>query len=91
MKIVGATNSFIRWPFVFEGCILGLLGSMSSFAVLWALYRLLSDRAIQIESYFLTLVPFSNVSMPLLLLFASIGFGVGVAGSAMALNRYLKV
>ena len=91
MKMVGATNSFIRWPFIFEGCILGLLGSMSSFALLWTLYRILSDRAIAVESFMLTLVPFSNVSMPLFLLFGSIGFGVGIAGSAMALNRYLKV
>ena len=91
MKMVGATNSFIRWPFVFEGCILGTLGSMSSFTLLWFLYRILSDRAIAIESYLITLVPFSNVSTVLFLLFAAIGFGVGIAGSTMALNRYLKV
>jgi len=91
MKMVGATNGFIRWPFVFEGCILGMLGSMSSFILLWIFYRMLSDRAIEIESYLITLVPFSSVQMPLLLLFASIGFGVGIAGSTMALNRYLKI
>ena len=91
MKMVGATNSFIRWPFVFEGFILGILGSMSAFAVLWSLYSLVSDSAIEGESYLLTLIPFSGVSMPIFMLFGSIGFGVGVAGSAMALNRYLKV
>jgi len=64
---------------------------MSSFALLWFFYRVLSDRAIEVESFLLTLVPFSNVSTPLFLLFASIGFGVGIAGSAVALNRYLKV
>ena len=91
MKMVGATNSFIRWPFIFEGCILGVVASMSSFTLLWALYRMLSNRAIEIESYLITLVPFSNVSVPLFILFASIGFGVGIAGSTMALNRYLRV
>ena len=91
MKMVGATNSFIRWPFIFEGSILGILGSMSAYGVLWGLYGLVADSAIQVESYFLTLTPFSSVSMNLFLLFGSIGFGVGVIGSAMALNRYLKV
>ena len=91
MKMVGATNSFIRWPFVFEGCILGMLGSMSSFTLLWFLYRVLSDRVIEVESYLFTLVPFSSVYMPLFLLFASIGFGVGIVGSTMALSRYLKI
>ena len=91
MKMVGATNSFIRWPFIFEGCILGMLGSMSSFALLWTLYRVLSDRAIAIESFLITLVPFSTINTPMFLLFAAIGFGVGITGSTLALSRYLKV
>ena len=91
MKIVGATNSFIRWPFIYEGFILGVTGSLSAFVALWSLYRLALSRVVGVEANFIGLVPFSNVSLPLFILFAAIGFGVGVGGSGMALNKYLKV
>ena len=91
MKMVGATNSFIRWPFIYEGFILGVTGAMAAYAALWALYGLVAREAISIEAGFVTVVPFTNVYMPLLVVFAAIGFGVGVGGSGMALNKYLKV
>ena len=91
MKMVGATNSFIRWPFVFEGFILGLTGSFIAFAVITGLYGLVSGRVLELEAGFFQLVQFSNVSVPIFILYAAIGFGVGVGGSGLALNRYLKV
>jgi len=91
MKMVGATNSFIRWPFIYEGFILGTIGSMSSFAILWALYRLVVTQVIELETGLITLVPFSTVSLPMFVAFAAIGFGVGVGGSGFAVNRYLNV
>ena len=91
MKMVGATNAFIRWPFIYEGFILGITGSMSAFAALWGLYGIVASRAIVFESGFLSVVPISTVSAPLLILFTAIGFLVGVGGSGMALNRYLNV
>ena len=91
MKIVGATNSFIRWPFVFEGFILGVTGSMIAFAAIWGLYGLLAGRVLEFEAGFFQLALFANVSVPLFLLFTGIGFGVGVGGSVFALNRYLNV
>ena len=91
MKMVGATNSFIRWPFIFEGFILGLTGSILAFCTVWGLYGLLAGRVLEFEAGFFQLEQFSNVSVPLFILFVGIGFGVGVGGSGMALNRYLKV
>ncbi|MCL2227172.1 MAG: permease-like cell division protein FtsX [Oscillospiraceae bacterium] len=91
MRMVGATNSFIRWPFITEGFILGFLGSMASYAVLWSLYGIMAGRVYNFEAFFINLVPFSVVSVPVFFLFAAIGFGVGVGGSGLALNKYLKV
>ena len=91
MKMVGATNSFIRWPFIYEGFILGVLGSVSAFAILWALYKLAIESVMKFESGFITLLPFSNMSPPMFVAFLAIGFCVGVGGSAVALNRYLNV
>ena len=91
MKIVGATNSFIRWPFLFEGFILGFTGSMSAFVILWALYKVVMSNVLEFEAGFVNLIPFSNVSLPMFVVFAIIGFGVGVGGSSFALNRYLKI
>jgi len=91
MKMVGATNSFIRWPFIFEGFLLGITGSLIAFLVIMGLYGLTAGRVIGFEAGFFQLVQFSNVSVPLFILFTGIGFGVGVGGSGLALNRYLKV
>jgi len=92
MKMVGATNSFIRWPFIFEGFILGFVGSMTAFAAVSGLYGLVSNRVLEFEAGFFQLVSFaSNISVPLFILFAGIGFGVGIGGSGLALNKYLKV
>jgi len=91
MKIVGATNAFIRWPFIFEGFILGTTGAMAAFAALWGLYGLAATQVLEYEALFLNLLPFTEVSAPLFMLFAAIGFSVGVGGSGLALNRYLNV
>ncbi|MDR2571831.1 MAG: permease-like cell division protein FtsX [Oscillospiraceae bacterium] len=91
MKMVGATNAFIRWPFIFEGFILGLTGSLLAFVTIWGLYGMAAGRVLEIEAGFFQLVQFSMISVPVFMLFTAIGFGVGVGGSGLALNRYLKV
>ena len=91
MKMVGATNSFIRWPFIFEGFLLGVTGSLIAFLAIWGLYGLAAGRVLELETGLFQLVAFSNVSVMLFLLVTAIGFGVGVGGSGLALNRYLKV
>ncbi|MDR1330068.1 MAG: permease-like cell division protein FtsX [Oscillospiraceae bacterium] len=92
MKIVGAENSFIRWPFVFEGFILGLLGSLFAFIAQWGIYAVVTDALIPGGGVsFIQTIPFSQVSLPLCAIFIAIGFGVGVLGSSFAIRKYLKV
>ena len=93
MKMVGATNSFIRWPFVFQGFILGLIGSFAAFILQWLIYNLITSKIVGGSGSlgFISTVPFSHAAITLFLVFLLIGFGVGVGGSAMAIRKYLKV
>ena len=92
MKMVGATNSFIRWPFVFQGFILGIVGSLIAFIIQWGVYELVADLISANNTIaFISVVPFAAVSIPILIIFLIIGFAVGVGGSALAIKNYLKV
>jgi cell division transport system permease protein len=92
MKVVGATNAFIRWPFIYEGFILGTIGSLSAFGTILVLYNLIADRVINFEGGLISLIPFEGaLIMQMLVAFVAIGFMVGVGGSGFALNKYLKV
>ena len=97
MKMVGATNSFIRLPFVVEGLVLGLLGGGLAFLAEWGLYGLITSRvmgtvsnSILTESIF-TLIPFKTLALPVLIVFMSISVLVGVFGGVNAIRNYLKV
>jgi cell division transport system permease protein len=93
MKIVGATNAFIRWPFIFEGFILGLFGSLLAFITQWGLYTLVTDALLPGggDISFIQAIPFSRVAAPLCAVFVTIGFGVGIVGSSFAIRKYMKV
>ena len=96
MKMVGASNSFIRFPFVVEGLILGLLGAAVGFLLEWGIYDLVSNRIAQTASGGLTgrllsAVPFSAVMTPLLIVYLAVGVVIGAFGGAMAIRNYLKV
>lgn len=92
MKMVGATNAFIRTPFVIEGLILGLLGGLFGFLIQWLLYTLLNSSLMDtLTGSFVTLVPFKTVMWPLLAAFLGIGVLIGVFGGLNAIRNYLKV
>ncbi len=92
MKMVGATGAFIRWPFVVEGLLLGVVGSMTAYLLQWGVYELLLDGPLSHSGIaILTVLPFSAVALPLLIAFAAVGLGVGVIGSLIAIKNYLKV
>ena len=97
MKMVGATNSFIRLPFVVEGLVLGLLGGGLAFLAEWGLYNLLAARVMGtatgslLTDSFVNLIPFRTLALPVLVVFLGIGVFVGVFGGVNAICNYLKV
>ena len=92
MKMVGATNAFIRTPFVIEGLVLGVLGGLLGFLLEWLLYTLLNSSLMDsLTGSFVTLVPFKMVMLPLLIAYVGIGVLIGVFGGNNAIRNYLKV
>ena len=88
MKYVGATDWFIRWPFVVEGVIMGIYSALISFAVIWIayffIYRNFSFQDLQ-------MLQFKNIWWMLLAAFGAVGIGIGAAGSAISIRKHLKV
>ena len=92
MKVVGATNSFIRLPFVVEGFTLGMLGSVLAFAMEWLMYDLLVTKIESMDSLGLfTLVPFQEVLVPMIFTFMAAGLFVGVVGSWTSIRKFMNV
>ena len=92
MKMVGATDGFIRWPFVYEGFLLGLLSAALAFGLQWLLYNSvaksleMSDRL-----QLLTIVDFTSIWQPVAAIFAAAGILIGVGGSLTAIRKFLRV
>ena len=92
MKMVGATNGFIRWPFVVEGFILGIVASALAFFLEWGLYNLLETQVAAVDSLnLITIVPFIEVVEIVAIGYAVVGFIVGVIGSLLSIRRFLQV
>ena len=92
MKMCGATNGFVRGPFIFEGMLLGLWGSVVAFFLQWGVYALIA-RAIDTGDTFqlLTVIPFGEIWSMVLGVFAGTGLVVGTGGSVMAIRKFLQV
>ncbi len=92
MKMVGASNSFIRFPFVVEGLILGLIGGGLAFLAEWGLYQLLTEKLMTgLIGNLVTIIPFNILFLPMLCVYLLIGIVVGVFGSSIAIRKFLKV
>ena len=89
MKYVGATNGFIRFPFVLEGLLICFLSIAVSLGIQWCLYTY--ALAPLISDLFSEVVSFGELFKPLLLIFLGIGLIVGIFGSALSIRKYLKV
>ena len=91
MKAVGATNWFIRWPFMIEDMILGTISGIVSLGVLWGLYAVAEKVFAQTLSLIgFSLVPFSGYWWQILLVFVAIGLFTGGFGSLVSMAKYLK-
>ena len=91
MKSVGATNSFVRLPFVVEGIILGIIAGVLSLFVVWGVYELAINQFADIFKS-LSLVPlaFTKYAWPMLGVFVAIGVISGVGGSLITMRKYLN-
>lgn len=92
MKMVGATNGFIRLPYVVEGFLIGIFSAAVAFFAEWGLYDLVAAKIQQIDSLQLfAVVPFTDVIWPMVATFGITGLLVGVLGSLMSIRKFLDV
>ena len=92
MKMVGATNGFIRWPFVYEGFMIGLLSAVLGFGLQWLLYESVAKSlAMSDRLQLLTIVDFTSIWQPVAAIFAAAGILIGVGGSLTAIRKFLRV
>ena len=92
MRMVGATNGFIRMPYVVEGFLLGMFGAAVAFFLEWGLYKLVAERIASVDTLQLfTVVPFSEVLYLMIAAYAITGFMVGVFGSLLSIRKFLNV
>ena len=92
MKMVGATNGFIRLPFIVEGFTLGMMGAILAFGLEWVGYDALVNRISSVDSLRLfTFVPFKTLLIPMLIVFGAAGLFVGIVGSWTSIRKFMDV
>ena len=96
MKYIGATDWYIRWPFLIEGLVLGLLGALVSGGLTAGVYSLLLNRlnGTQIQNNFLSMfqmLPLESILFQIIGLFLLIGGIVGITASMLSVRKHLRV
>jgi cell division transport system permease protein len=92
MKMVGATNGFIRLPFIVEGFTLGMLGAALAFFLEWLLYNSLILRLELVDTLKLfSFVPFTELLWPMIATFVGTGLFVGIVGSWTSIRKFMDV
>lgn len=91
MKSVGATNNFVRFPFIIEGMILGVISGVFGLGLVWGLYQLaVSQFGDVLKTLNLKAVPFTEYALLMLGVFILIGIVCGVGGSLVTMRKYLN-
>ncbi len=92
MKMCGATDGFVRWPFIIEGLLLGLMGALMAFFLQWGVYGAVSRALAENGAGALfTLMGFGQIWKRVLTTFLAAGSIIGALGSSFAIRKFLKV
>lgn len=92
MKMVGATNGFIRLPFVVEGFSLGMIGAILAFGLEWLGYDAMLNKISSVDALQLfNFVPFQELLLPMVATFAAAGMFVGIVGSWTSIRKFMDV
>ncbi len=92
MKMVGATNGFIRLPFMVEGFFLGMIGAAVAFGLEWVMYDALVMKIEEMDTLrMFAFVPFDTLLVPMIITFAAAGLFVGVVGSWTSIRKFMDV
>ena len=93
MRYIGATNKFIKMPFVFEGLIMGVVSAITSFILVSLTYILVYARIPDVNAALgsFGILPYSSIWYIILIVFFAIGIFVGIFGSSLSVRKYLKV
>ncbi|SDE50820.1 cell division transport system permease protein [Paenibacillus sp. UNCCL117] len=92
MKLVGATNAFIRWPFFIEGALLGIIGSVIPVGILlYGYQQLMISTQVDLSLLLIRLLPFQEVAVQTAGLLLGIGILIGIWGSVLSVRKFLRV
>ncbi len=94
MKYVGATNGFIRWPFIVEGMIIGIFASIISIVIVGVAYSFLAEQLVNsqfMQVIHMSLISFADMFNSIIFVYMLLGIGIGVLGSVISMRKYLKV
>lgn len=94
MKYVGATNRFIRWPFMIEGIIIGMFAAIITILIVGAMYDVVIQSIEQsniLQTMGVTLLQFQEIVNLIAIVYIVLGIGVGVIGSSISMKKYLEV
>ncbi len=94
MKYVGATNSFIRWPFVVEGIVIGVAAGLISILIVGGLYNFVTGKIVDSSlsnMIGISLLEFREMFTMIIIVYSILGVGIGIVGSGISMRKYLEV
>lgn len=94
MKYVGATNGFIRGPFIVEGIFIGLIAAVISIVLVGVVYEVIVSKiaaSYVLQQMGVNLLGFMEIIAPVSIIYCLLGMGVGIVGSSMSMKKYLEV